>query len=157
LLEMSNAREAGHQVTLLSTTGFRRGQLGVDKMPPASVSAPLLALWKKHPHLGFFREYFEHMDDFLAGGPMPTCSAGAQSFNIDHIGNVSPCIERIDWSFGNVKQDSLRAIHARMKTEATAEVSTCQRCWTACRGMSQALSKGGSPRALYDLATRMKS
>ena len=93
----------------------------------------------------------------LAGGSLPTCTAGVQSFNIDHIGNVSPCIERIDWSFGNVKTESLRAIHQRMKSESVAEVSTCQRCWTACRGMSQALSNGGSPRALFDLATRMKS
>ena len=157
LFTMSDARGAGHQVTLLSITGFRRGHSSEDQMPPPNVSAPLLELWRKHTHLGFFREYFERMDAFLSGGPMPTCGAGDQSFNIDHVGNVSPCIERIDWSFGNVKTASLREIHARMKSEAAAEVSSCQRCWTACRGMSQALSNGGSARALYDLATRMKS
>lgn len=156
LLELTKKHGVGHQLTLLSTTGFRRGKAGEDKMPPAALSQTLLDLYGRYPHLAFFREYFERMDDFLDGRPMPTCKAGAQSFNIDHVGNVSPCIERIDWSFGNVKREPLAAIHARMRAAAD-EVAACNRCWTACRGVAQALGDGSSPRALYDLATRMKA
>jgi MoaA/NifB/PqqE/SkfB family radical SAM enzyme len=156
LLALTKARGVGHQLTLLSTTGFRRGKAGEDRMPPPHIGAQLVDQWKRYPHLAFFREYFERMDDFLTGAPMPTCHAGAQSFNIDHVGEVSPCIERIDWSFGNVKRERLGAIHARM-VAAAEEVGRCQRCWTACRGVAQALGEGGSPRALYDLATRMKA
>lgn len=156
LLELTRARGVGHQLTLLSTTGFRRGKTGDDHMPPQRIGEQLVDLWKRYPHLAFFREYFEKMGDFLGGGPMPTCRAGAQSFNIDHVGQVSPCIERIDWSFGNVKREPLGAIHARM-VAAAEEVGRCQQCWTACRGVAQALGDGASPRALYDLATRMKA
>jgi radical SAM protein with 4Fe4S-binding SPASM domain len=162
LLKQSRARGVGHQITLLSTRGFRRGK-GPDRLPEAGLSAAMpslsqtmIDLWERYPHLGFFREYFEKLDDFLGGGPMPTCTAGVQSFNIDHVGNVSSCIERIDHSFGNVKHEPLGRIHARMAKERD-EISRCQNCWTACRGMSQALSGRGGVRAWYDLATRMRS
>jgi MoaA/NifB/PqqE/SkfB family radical SAM enzyme len=155
LLRLSAARGVGHQVTLVSTGGYRRGH-GPDHPPPPGVSAALLELWRRYPHLRFFREYFERMDDFLARGPMPTCTAGVQSFNIDHVGNVAPCIERIDQSFGNVKRESLAAIHARMAA-AREPIERCQDCWTACRGVSQLLGGGGRPQALWDLATRMRT
>ena len=157
LLQLTKARGVGHQLTLLSTTGFRRGKVGADRMPPPRVSEMLVDLWRRYPHLGFFREYFETMGAFLGGGPMPTCHAGAQSFNVDHVGEVSPCIERIDWSFGNVKREPLPKIHARMAAAAASEVARCQQCWTACRGVATALGEGASPRALYELGTRMKA
>jgi MoaA/NifB/PqqE/SkfB family radical SAM enzyme len=155
LLRLSAARGVGHQVTLLSTRGFRRGK-GPDRLPEAGLSAALLELWHRHPHLGFFREYFERMDAFLGGGAMPTCTAGVQSFNIDHVGNVSACIERIDHSFGNVRDEPLGAIHARLAA-ARDEIARCQECWTACRGVTQSLGGGGGVQAWWDLATRMRS
>ena len=75
--------------------------------------------------------------------------------NIDHVGNVAPCIEKIDRTFGNVRKESLRAIHARMK--GLDEVARCQQCWTACRGYNTTLERGGSRRGWVDLATRMRS
>jgi len=87
---------------------------------------------------------------------MPTCRAGAQGFNIDHVGDVSPCIERIDQVVGNVKRDSLVEIHRRL-VDMGDEIARCNRCWTACRGFQQALGEGGSFRDLRDLASRTRS
>lgn len=155
LLQMSAARGVGHCVTLLSTDGFRRGQSADDQMPDVSLSAMLLDLWRRYPHLRAFRDYLERMDTFLERGAMPTCHAGEQSFNIDHVGNVSPCIERIDSVAGNVREEPLAAIIAKMK--GLESVARCQDCWTLCRGFSQALGQGASVRSLIDLGTRMRS
>lgn len=155
LFSMSAARGVGHAITLLSTKGFRRGTAAVDKMPDLPISQSLLRLWKRHKHLRSFSDYIERMDTFIGGGQMPTCHAGEQSFNIDHVGNVSPCIEKIDLALGNVKREPVGTIVARMK--ALTEVARCQDCWTMCRGFGQAMGGGGDVRAWLDLATRMRS
>jgi len=154
LFAMSAARGVGHAVTLLSTKGFRRGN-AVDLPPAAPVSARLLELWRRYPHVRAFRDYFERMDAFLGGGAMPRCNAGVQSFNIDHVGNVAPCIEKIDHPVGSVKRDGAAALWRRM--HGLPEVARCQDCWTMCRGFSQALGGGGDARGWLDLATRMRS
>jgi len=156
LLRLTQARGVGHQLSLLSLSGENRGKAGSDRLPPAEVSQRMLDLWERYPHIQFFRDYFARMEPYLAGAPMPTCRAGVQSFNIDHVGNVGACIERSHISYGNVKTEPLSTIHARMAADR-AEVSRCQDCWTICRGFSQSLSNGGSPRAWLDLVTRMKS
>jgi MoaA/NifB/PqqE/SkfB family radical SAM enzyme len=155
LLELSAARGVGHVVTLLSKHGYRRGK-GIDEWPNAEVSGRMLALWKRFPHWRYLREYVEKIDTFLSGGAMPTCRAGIQSFNIDHVGNVSACIERIDRTAGNIRREPLAAIHARLAADRD-EVAKCQKCWTACRGLGQLIGEGGSLRGWYDLATRMRS
>lgn len=156
LLRQSEARGVGHQLTLLSISGYRRGKGGPDEMPPVGVSEHVLSLWEKYPHLRYFRDYFARIDAFLSGGEMPTCSAGKTGFNIDHVGNVSPCIERIDESVGNVREASLGELHRRLQAKQ-AEIARCQQCWTACRGINQALGNGGSARSLLDLGTRMRT
>jgi MoaA/NifB/PqqE/SkfB family radical SAM enzyme len=156
LLEQSKAHGVGHQLTLLSISGYRRGKEGPDQMPPFGVTEHVLGLWKKYPHLRYFRDYFARIDDFLSEGKMPTCSAGTTGFNIDHVGNVSPCIERIDESVGNVRQARLSELYARL-VQKREVVSQCQRCWTACRGINQALGGGGTAQGLIDLATRMRT
>ena len=153
LLEMSAARGVGHSVTLLSPSGFRRAP-GQD-LPVAPLSGELVALWRKHGHFRTFRDYLARIDAFLAADAMPTCGAGLQSFNVDHVGNVSPCIEKIDTIVGNIRREPLSAIHARMIQRADG--ATCQACWTACRGFSQALGGGGTASAWWDLVTRMRS
>jgi MoaA/NifB/PqqE/SkfB family radical SAM enzyme len=155
LVQMSAERGVGHCVTLLSTGGFRRSGNQDDALPNTALGAHLLDLRKRYPHLRTFRDYLERMDTFLQGGAMPTCHAGEQSFNIDHLGNVSPCIERIDSVAGNVHSDSIRNIVAKMK--GLASVAGCQDCWTLCRGFTQALGQGASVRSLLDLGTRMHS
>lgn len=156
LFAQSAARGVGHVTTLLSTGGFRRGQAGPDRLPPPEAATALGALWRRWSHVRFFREYYAHMGSFLRGGPTPTCRAGQQSFNVDHLGNVSSCIEKIDRPVGNVRQEPLAAIHARLVGLAD-EVARCNDCWTACRGFAQAIGGGGSPRAWRDLAARMRS
>ncbi|HMY19391.1 MAG TPA: radical SAM protein [Polyangium sp.] len=156
LLKQSHEHGVGHQLTLLSISGYRRGKDGPDQMPPTGVADHVLGLWNKYPHLRYFRDYFARIDDFLNEGPMPTCSAGKTGFNIDHVGNVSPCIERIDESVGNVREARLPELYARLQKKQ-AEISQCQRCWTACRGINQALGNGGTARGLIDLATRMRT
>jgi MoaA/NifB/PqqE/SkfB family radical SAM enzyme len=155
LLERSAARGVGHVVTLLSKHGYRRGK-GVDEWPTGSLSGRLLALWRRFPHWRFWREYVERMDAFLSGGAMPTCRAGIQSLNVDHVGNVSACVERIDRIVGNIRREPLAAIHARLAADRE-EVSKCQKCWTVCRGFSQLMSGGGTLRGWWDMATRMRS
>jgi len=153
MLEQSAGRGVGHSVTLLSTSGFRRA--AGRRMPPPALSAELLALRRRHRHLRVFRDYLARMDAFLDGGPMPRCRAGARSFNVDHVGNVSPCIEKIDTVVGSVRREGLAQIHARMAD--LPEVAGCQACWTACRGFSQSLGDGRGVRALTEMAARMRS
>jgi MoaA/NifB/PqqE/SkfB family radical SAM enzyme len=102
-----------------------------------------------------FGSYVRAIEPFLRGGAMPECHAGVQSFNVDHVGNVSPCIEKIDRAFGNIRTEPLRRIHRRI-VEADPGRG-CQQCWTACRGFAQALGDGGSVDAWRDLAWRMRS
>lgn len=156
LLRLSASLGVGHNMTLLSTKGFRRGGRDpVDRWPDAPVSERLLALWRRYPHMTVFEEYLERMDAFLGGGEMPRCRAGTQSFNVDHVGNVSPCIEKIDRVMGNVRDEPLGEILRRMKD--LEEVARCQDCWTLCRGFNQAMGGGGKLQSWRDLATRMRS
>jgi MoaA/NifB/PqqE/SkfB family radical SAM enzyme len=155
LLGQSAARGVGHVVTLLSDRGYRRGK-GRDVLPEAGIGRELLALWRRHPHWRFFREYLEGIDAFLAHEPLPTCRAGQQTLNVDHLGNVSPCIETIDRPVGSLREAPLPVLWERLR-ERQEEVAACQQCWTACRGFSQALGGGGSLRGWWDLAWRMRS
>ena len=153
LLELSARAGVGHCATLLSTGGFRRA-VGAE-LPTVEAAARYAEVWSAYPHFRMFGEYLRTIPTFLDGGPMPTCHAGTQGFNSDHVGNVSHCIEKIDRTFGNVRNESLAAIHRRMCEEDPAR--GCQECWTACRGFNQALGNGGTFRAWRDLATRMRS
>lgn len=156
LLAQSEAAGVGHQVTLISVSGHRRGRTADDRLPPPHAAADLQRLFELHPHVRFFASYFEGMHSYLSGGRLPTCTAGTQSMNIDHVGDVAACIERIGKPVGNVKNESVGALVAKLRAEE-AEVEACQDCWTACRGFQQALAGGGSPSAFRDLATRMRS
>ncbi|MBL8608364.1 MAG: radical SAM protein [Myxococcales bacterium] len=156
LFRQSARAGVGHQVTLISESGYRRGKEGPDRLPPPHVSARMCELFDRYEHVRFFREYFERIDAFLAGGAMPECRAGLQSFNLDHVGNVSPCIERIDEVVGNVKDASIAELYRRLAARHE-ELRRCQDCWTACRGFNQSLGKGGTARGLATLATRMRA
>ncbi len=153
LLALSAGLKVGHCFTLLSGKGFRRGHS--DLMPTRNLSTELAAAWRRHPHMRMFRDYLGRIDGYIAGAPMPRCRAGAQSFNIDHVGNVAPCIEKIDRPVGNVRDRRLCDIVGRMHD--LPEVRSCQDCWTLCRGFGQAMGEGGSLRSWSDLATRMRS
>jgi MoaA/NifB/PqqE/SkfB family radical SAM enzyme len=154
LCRLSQRLGVGHQLTLLSVSGYRRKD-GQDHLPPAGTGEALAKLHERYPHVRFFRSYFDRIDAFLGGSGLPTCHAGVQSFNIDHVGNVSPCIERIDRVMGNVRHETLATIHARL-VAAEAESMACQKCWTACRGVTEALGGGSDLRSLATMASRMR-
>jgi MoaA/NifB/PqqE/SkfB family radical SAM enzyme len=156
LVRQSAEHGVGHQFTLLSVSGFRRGTTGPDRLPPPEAAELLQRLHAEHAHVRFFRDYFGTMASFLRHEAMPECRAGLQSFNVDHVGNVAPCIEKIDAVVGNVKQESLVALHRKL-VSAHGTLAGCQDCFTACRGFSQAVGGGGSARGLFDLASRMRS
>jgi len=157
LFQASARCGVGHQVTLLSTNGTRRGR-GGDALPPPRMSEHMTSLFDRYRHVRFFRDYFERLDAFLGGGPMPTCRAGLQSFNVDHVGNVASCIERIGQPIGNLRQDRLATLHRRLASAAEqAEVSRCQQCWTACRGFQQAIGGRGTVRNWRDMVLRTRS
>jgi radical SAM protein with 4Fe4S-binding SPASM domain len=153
LLEMSAREAVGHCATLLSTGGFRRA--GGAELPEPEAAARYAQRWAAHPHFRMFGDYLERIPGYLAGGSMPACRAGIQNFNIDHVGNVAHCIEKIDRPFGNVRHESLPSIHRRMRAADPAR--GCQDCWTACRGFNQALADRGTLRTWRDLAGRMRS
>ena len=124
-------------------------------MPSVEDAVGFAGLWSKHSHFRIFGDYLRGIEPFLGGHHMPDCHAGVQSFNVDHVGNVSPCIEKIDSAFGNIKTEPLHVIHRRI-VEADPGHG-CQQCWTACRGFAQALGDRGSVGAWRDLARRMRS
>jgi MoaA/NifB/PqqE/SkfB family radical SAM enzyme len=155
LLRWSAERGVGHVFTLLSDKGSHRGK-GVDRLPSAPIGERLGALWDQYPHWKFLRGYLERMDDFLERRELPTCRAGLQTFNIDHVGNVAACIEKIDRPVGNVRRESLAELHRRLVSDR-ADVERCQDCWTVCRGVGQLLGGGPSLRSWWHLMTRMRS
>jgi len=153
LLQMSARERVGHCATLLSAGGFRRG--GGAELPQPEAAAAYAQQWSAHPHFRMFGDYLERIPAFLAGRPMPACRAGIQNFNIDHVGNVAHCIEKIDRPLGNVRQEPLTSIHRRMREADPAR--GCQDCWTACRGFNQSLADGGTLRTWRDLGGGMRS
>ena len=107
LFDQTAARGVGHQVTLLSLGGTRRGKNGPDLLPDADTARELAARVERTPHVRFFRSYFDDVASFLGGTHFDGCKAGISTFNLDHVGNVSPCIEKIGESVGNVKDTSI--------------------------------------------------
>lgn len=155
LLMWTSERRVGHVFTLYSDVGSHRGR-GSDQRPTAPIGQRLSSLWDRHKHWRFFRGYYEKMDDFLEKRDMPVCRAGMQTFNIDHVGNVAACIEKIDKPVGNVRNEPLAEIHRRL-VAAREEIERCQDCWTACRGFGHFLGNGPSLGSWWQLSTRMRS
>jgi MoaA/NifB/PqqE/SkfB family radical SAM enzyme len=153
LLRQSRDAGVGHAVTLLAAGGYRRGTSEAE--PTQGACAHLAELWKSYPHFRSFRDYLDGFEPFLAGTTKPRCHAGKQGFNLDHIGNVATCIEKIDKSVGNVRHDDIAVLLKRLREQDLS--AGCQDCWTFCRGFSQSLGGGGTVRSLTDLATRMRA
>jgi MoaA/NifB/PqqE/SkfB family radical SAM enzyme len=147
LLRQSADARVSHYVTLVSRTGFRRGSAA--GLPAPGLTDELHRLRRAYPHLRVFRDYVDGMDAFLAGGELPACRAGEQSFNVDHAGNVSVCIEKLDQVAGNIRDEPLGDILARLR--AAAPATGCQACWTLCRGTAQSLGSGATARSWFDL------
>jgi radical SAM protein with 4Fe4S-binding SPASM domain len=140
VLELSGRLGIKHMISLLSTYGIYRSDRA-QKMPGEAVGERLFKLKEKHPHFRFFSSYVRGIDRFLAGDP-PPCGAGIHMLNIDHLGNVSSCIELAERSVGNLAREPRSRV--KRKLARFEEPRTCKRCWSLCRGTTQALA--GMPR-----------
>ena len=146
LLALSAAHGVGHQITLISTGGAGR-HTRAQWLPRAGIGAELVRLKQAHPHFLSFTGYLAGIDVYLAhqhGGPTPRtpCWAGERFLNIDHLGDVSPCIEKLHLRAGNLLREPWSIIAARLA--ALTEPKTCTDCWTSCRGFVEEMS--GPPR-----------
>jgi radical SAM protein with 4Fe4S-binding SPASM domain len=140
LLELSRSLGVRHMLTFLSTYGLYRSDRA-QKPPKERIAARIFELKKRYPHLAIFKSYIEGIDRFL-DGRLPPCGAGLTGINIDHLGNVAPCIELAHLQAANLARDEWS--DARSKLAALEEPRSCQRCWTLCRGATEAMA--GRPR-----------
>ena len=140
LLELSGRLGVKHMVTFLSTHGIYRS--GAAQGPPREpVAQRIMDLKARYPHLAVFRSYIEGIDRFLAG-QVPACGAGITGMNVDHRGRVAPCIELAHLEAADLSTEPWAAV--RDKLAALAEPRTCTKCWTLCRGATEAMA--GPPR-----------
>ena len=150
LLQLSAKEQVGHYITLLSRSGIRRGK--EHAMPDDLRVCDLLALRRKYPHFRNQGAYLETIGEFLQGNQLPVCNAGIRSFNLDHLGNVAACIEKIGRTYGNIRQQPLADILLAMAEGARHQ--DCQDCWTLCRGNAQLMADKHNLRAWRDLMRR---
>jgi len=146
LLELSASHGVGHQLTLISTGGAGR-HTRAQHLPPPGTGARLVELKRRYPHFKSFTGYLEGIDAYLAhqaGGPeiRTPCWAGERFLNIDHLGDVSPCIEKLHLRAGNLVREPWSVVAARLG--ALDEPKRCTDCWTSCRGFVEEMS--GPPR-----------
>jgi MoaA/NifB/PqqE/SkfB family radical SAM enzyme len=137
LLRISQRLGVNHQMTLISTGGDGRHDRA-QHVPPVGIGRRLLELKKRYPHFITFSGYLEAIDRFLAGDVRTPCWAGERFLNVDHLGEVSPCIEKLHLSAGNLRRDPWSRIYERLR--AFEEPKGCTSCMTACRGFVEEMS-----------------
>jgi MoaA/NifB/PqqE/SkfB family radical SAM enzyme len=126
-----------HQCTLLSIGGDGRAEAG-HALPAVGLGARLLDLKARHPHFIAFSGYLRDVDRFLAGNVRTPCWAGERFLNIDHLGEVSPCIEKLHLRAGNIRREPWPVIAGRLRQ--FGELRTCTDCYTSCRGFVEEMS-----------------
>ena len=136
LFALSKKLKIRHRVTLLATQGKNRA--GGKETPPPRVSQTLQELQRKYPHFVDPSHYIAGMDDFLRDEYKTPCQAGKRGFNINHIGDTNPCIEKADLSVGKILELPTDVLLQRLAS--LPEVEGCQKCYTLCRGHVEALS-----------------
>lgn len=145
LLALSAEHGVGHQITLISTGGAGR-HTRAQSLPPHGIGARLVELKRRYPHFMSFTGYLEGIDTYLAQGDgaaiRTPCWAGERFLNIDHLGDVSPCIEKLHLRAGNIVREPWSVVAARLA--ALDEPKRCMDCWTSCRGFVEEMS--GPPR-----------
>jgi MoaA/NifB/PqqE/SkfB family radical SAM enzyme len=142
MLKISREKRVNHQMTLLSTGGDGRHE-GLQRLPPPGIGAELLELKKRYPHFITFSGYLEAIDRFLMGDVRTPCWAGERFLNVDHMGEVSPCIEKLHLRAGNLRRDPWSVVAERLRS--FEETKGCTSCMTACRGFVEEMS--GAPKA----------
>jgi MoaA/NifB/PqqE/SkfB family radical SAM enzyme len=143
LLRLSSKHRVMHQCTLLSTGGDGRAAAG--HATPEDPGRRLLELKARYPHFITFSGYLEGVGRFLAGDVRTPCWAGQRFLNIDHLGEVSPCIEKLHLRAGNIRRDPWSVIAGRLA--AFEEVRGCTDCYTSCRGFVEEMTGDRSWRS----------
>jgi MoaA/NifB/PqqE/SkfB family radical SAM enzyme len=141
LLQISADKGVNHQCTLLSTAGDGRHERG-KQAPPPEAGAAVLDLKRRYPHFVSFTGYLEGVEPYLRGQARPSCWAGRRFLNVDHLGEVSPCIEKLHLRAGNLRQLPWSVIAERLA--AFTELQRCTACHTSCRGFVDEMT--GPPR-----------
>jgi MoaA/NifB/PqqE/SkfB family radical SAM enzyme len=141
LLKLSKEQGVSHQCTLVSTLGDGRGEPSYA-MPEKGIGERLLELKAKYPHFITFSGYLEGVGNFLEGQVRTPCWAGERFLNVDHLGEVSPCIEKLHLRAGNLRRDPWSVIEQKLRS--FEEVRGCSDCYTSCRGFVEEMS--GMPR-----------
>lgn len=137
LLQLSAAHGVNHQITLISTAGAGRHRRAQDR-PMLGASAKLLRLKEKYPHFITFTGYLEGIERALSGQLPTPCHAGVRFLNIDHMGDVSPCIEKLQLRTGNLIRDPWSVVYPKLRS--LEEPKTCTDCFTSCRGFVDEMS-----------------
>lgn len=148
LLQLSGSIGVGHQTTLISTGGVGRHE-GAQALPPRDAGARLLELKARYPHFIAFTGYLEGIDRFLRGEARTPCYAGERFLNVDHLGDVSPCIEKLHMRAGNLRRDPWSVVEARLKS--FKELRSCTDCHTSCKGFVEEMSGLPKRRAYAEL------
>ena len=137
LLRISRDKGVNHQMTLISTGGDGRHDRA-QHAPAPGIGKRLLELKRRYPHFITFSGYLEAIDRFLEGDVRTPCWAGERFLNVDHMGEVSPCIEKLHLRAGNLRREPWSVIAARLR--AFEEPKGCTDCMTACRGFVEEMS-----------------
>ncbi len=154
MLQLSQDKGVGHEINLLSLQGFHRAGQSENELPELPVSAGLLELWEKYPHFRTFRDYLKNIDHFVSQAEMPACLAGRAGVNVGETGEISPCIEKVNHTFGNIKSESFSKIYDRLNEAQFGK--DCQCCWTLCRGLGQVMGDRTNFSGWKDLVSRMQ-
>ncbi len=135
---------------------FYCGNRGTRQMTqdPADTARRLLDIQKRYPQFvaipGYVAKFAEAGTD---GKGIPHCRAGKNLFVVDCQGNISRCLDWLDKPVGNLFQESLESVMAKLHHQC--ESTTCADCWTSCRGNVETLLYGDSRlrdwRAYYDI------
>jgi radical SAM protein with 4Fe4S-binding SPASM domain len=154
MLKMAKDLDVGFEINVLSQQGFHRASSDSDQLPEAPISDHLLELWEKYDNFSTFREYLAKVDAYATGKPTGECRSGSTHFNVSERGEISPCIEKVDHPFGDLRRESFSAIYKRLKTAGCAD--GCQSCWTLCRCLGQVISRRTNWAGWRDMMGRMQ-
>ena len=146
------ARELGvtYMVNLYSwSRGTKR-----PRLPGGEVSKRLLDLKRRYPEFISLTSYIEQFDNAILKGGIGDCQTGRLLLNIDSKGNVARCTETLDEPVGDILSDEMSAL--RDKLRKLQRESSCDKCWTSCRGFAECMQKPPRLRQFMEFHNSVK-
>ena len=111
------------------------------RISPKEIARRLLDIQSRYPEFVSLPEYLGRFAEAgEAGHGIGPCYAGKNLYNIDCLGNVTRCIDRLDDPVGNIFTDSLGHLVKGLHRQFLSQ--DCTQCWTSCRGSIEALLYG---------------